>query len=174
MKKYTAEELKVILDKHSLWVSGNDGGERANLRGANLRGSDLWGIDLRGANLRGANLWEANLWEANLREANLREADLWGANLRGANLREADLRGANLWGVVGNSIDIKSGQFETYPFAYTDKVLQIGCECHDIDAWWCFDDDRILGMDGEKAVKFWTKWKSILKQIIEMSPVESK
>ena len=174
MKKYTAEELKVILDKHSLWVSGNDGGERANLRGANLRGSDLWGIDLRGANLREADLLGANLRGSDLRETDLWGTDLRGADLRGANLREANLLGANLRGVVGNSIDIKSGQFETYPFAYTDKVLQIGCECHDIDAWWCFDDDRILGMDGEKAVKFWTKWKSILKQIIEMSPANSK
>ena len=69
-----AEELKIILDNHALWLNDCEGGERANLRWADLR-------------------W-ANLREANLREADLRGADLREADLSGANLREADLRGA--------------------------------------------------------------------------------
>ena len=40
------KELAIILKKHSAWINGEYGGERANLRGA----------DLRGAALRGANL----------------------------------------------------------------------------------------------------------------------
>ena len=67
----TKEELKNVLDLHRKWLNDEDGGVRADLRGANL-----WGANLRGANLRGANLWGANLWGADLREANLREADL--------------------------------------------------------------------------------------------------
>ena len=59
MKKITKDELDVFLRKHKLWLCGEDGGERADLRGA----------DLYGANLRGADL---------------READLYGADLRGA------------------------------------------------------------------------------------------
>ena len=66
--------IKEILDKHKKWLLGEDGGERAYLRGA-----DLYGAYLRGAYLRGADL---------------RGADLCGANLRGANLRGANLRGA--------------------------------------------------------------------------------
>jgi len=57
------EQLQQILLNHKKWLS-DDGGERANLRGANLR-------------------------EANLSEANLREADLSGANLREADLSKA-------------------------------------------------------------------------------------
>ena len=102
------EKLKEILERHRKWLNDEDGGERADLRGANLygailRGADLHGANLRGANLygailRGANLRGANLYEANLRGANLYEANLRGANLRGANLYEANLRGANLRG----------------------------------------------------------------------------
>ena len=109
----TNEELKRIIDKHEKWLKCQDGGERANLRGANLcdadlrganlRGAnlcdaDLRGADLRGADLRGANLCGASLCSADLYGADLRGADLCGASLRGADLRGADLRGANLCG----------------------------------------------------------------------------
>ena len=61
----TAEKLAEILENHKKWLA-NDGGFRANLRGADLRGADLRGADLRWANLRGANLSGANLSGANL------------------------------------------------------------------------------------------------------------
>lgn len=73
----TGLELKEILEKHKKWLNNEDGGEKANLRGADLRGADLK---------------EANLREADLKEADLREADLREANLRWANLREANLK----------------------------------------------------------------------------------
>ena len=80
-----ATELSEVLVLHKKWLMGEDGGGRANLRGA----------DLTGANLTGANLRDADLGRANLRGANLGRA-----NLRGANLRDADLRGANLGGYL--------------------------------------------------------------------------
>ncbi len=88
------EKLKEILERHRKWLNDEDGGERANLRGANLRGVNLRGADLREADLREANLRGADLREANLRGADLRGVNLRGADLRGANLRGADLRGA--------------------------------------------------------------------------------
>ena len=96
-------EIEKILEKHEKWLTGREGGERANLYGANLRRANLCRADLREANLCGANLREANLCGANLREANLCganlcRADLRGANLRGANLCRAYLREANLCG----------------------------------------------------------------------------
>jgi hypothetical protein len=86
----TKKEIAVILEDHKKWLD-DDGGKRADLRGANLREADL-----REANLRWANLSEADLSEADLREANLRWADLSGADLSEANLRWADMSGANL------------------------------------------------------------------------------
>ena len=65
------KELLIVLEKHGKWLKGEEGGERANLRGAYLCG---------------ANLCDANLCDANLCDANLRGADLRGANLCGANL----------------------------------------------------------------------------------------
>ena len=35
------EELQEILDAHKKWIKGEDGGVRANLRGADLRGAGL-------------------------------------------------------------------------------------------------------------------------------------
>ena len=90
-----ADELKKVLDSHRKWMN-NDGGERANLRGANLSGADLSDANLTGANLYGANLSGADLTEANLSGADLSDANLTEANLRGANLSGADLTGANL------------------------------------------------------------------------------
>ena len=70
----TQEELENILKAHTKWLKYEDGGIRADLRGANLRGANLSGADLRYANLRFADL----------RRADLRRADLSGANLSGA------------------------------------------------------------------------------------------
>ena len=77
----TQKELKMILDKHKKWLNDEEGGERADLRGAVLFRADLRGADLRGANLRGANLNRADLGGAKLSEAYLGRADLCGANL---------------------------------------------------------------------------------------------
>ena len=91
----TIEELEKVLDLHKKWLN-EQGGERANLRGADLRRANLSGANLRGADLSGANLSGADLRGADLSGANLRGADLSGANLRRANLRRANLSGANL------------------------------------------------------------------------------
>ena len=126
---------------------------------------------LRGANLIGANLIGANLRGADLAGTNLRYSNLTGANLRYANLEGANLIGANLWQCGGNRNEIKSIFISsTYPITYTSEVLQIGCERHNIEDWWEFDDARIITMDGKKALKFWRKYKGLIKNIIEVSP----
>ena len=91
-----ANELKNILKLHKKWLNNEEGGLKADLRGAELRGANLRGANLRGADLRRANLRGADLRRANLRGVNLNGADLRGADLREATLRGADLRGANL------------------------------------------------------------------------------
>ena len=90
-------DIKLILEKHAKWARGEDGGERADLRGADLHDADLCGADLRGADLHDADLCDADLRKANLCDANLCDADLCGANLCSANLRGANLRDAYLF-----------------------------------------------------------------------------
>ena len=89
--KITEAELKIVLEKHALWLRNDPNGVRANLSGVDLRGANLYG-----ANLYGANLYRAKLCRADLREADLSRAYLYGANLYGADLYRADLRGAEL------------------------------------------------------------------------------
>lgn len=115
MRELTKEEIEV-LQRHAKWLKDEEGGEKADLRGANLRGADLRGADLRDANLRDANLWGANLRGANLRDANLWGADLWGANLRGAD------------GKVLSFGPIGSRQGITY-VTKTDQIIHIRCGC---------------------------------------------
>ena len=66
----TQEELNNVLELHKKWLTGEEGGVRADFSGADLRG-------------------------ANLSKANLSWADFSGADLRGADFSGADLRGAN-------------------------------------------------------------------------------
>ena len=84
-------KLNEILKLHKMWLANEDGGERANLRGA----------DLSEANLSEADLRWADLSEADLRGADLSEADLRWADLRAANLSEADLRWASVANISG-------------------------------------------------------------------------
>lgn len=86
--------LKEILGKHELWLSGDKTGERANLSGINLSGANLSGANLSGADLSGADLSGADLRETCLICADLSDADLSGADLYHANLSGANLSGA--------------------------------------------------------------------------------
>jgi len=87
------EELDNIIKLHNKWLKDEEGGEKANLRGAeleyaNLEYANLCNANLRGADLRGAYLNYANLCNANLCNANLRGAHLKYADLNWVNWRE--------------------------------------------------------------------------------------
>src|SRR5574343_165845 len=111
-----SNELKEVLDKHTLFLEGKDGGERANLRYANLR-------------------------YANLRYANLSGANLSGADLSDADLSGADLRGANLFGA--NLIIYQSGLWPAY---IQEDMIRIGCQYHSVKSWESFTDEEISKM----------------------------
>ena len=147
-----ADKLAEILRKHDLWLEGQEGGERA---------------DLRSANLCYANLSYANLCYANLSYANLRYANLRSANLIYANLSENQMEFA-----TGNMSNIKTIQVGVYAVTYTAKVMQIGCQQHDIKDWWKFDDETIDNMERGTSLDWWKVWKPILKKIIKASPAE--
>jgi len=109
--KLAFEDLQIILDLHQKYLSGDSGGQKADLAGADLYGVNLAETNLQGAILTGAELKRANLWRVNLEGAelsctNLKRAVMEGANLhyavlknaslKGVNLEHADLRGASL------------------------------------------------------------------------------
>ena len=49
LREISTDELKIILDKHALWLEGGEGGERADLHYADLHYADLSSADLRDA-----------------------------------------------------------------------------------------------------------------------------
>ena len=108
----TQEKLKEIIVSHGKWLRDEEGGERADLKGAYLEGTDLRGAYFRGANLRGANLKGADLRGTDLRRADLRGTDLEGANLESADLRYANLKGANLKGVDLRDVDLREADLK--------------------------------------------------------------
>ena len=91
-----ANELKKILELHTKWLNGEEGGKRADLSDTDLSGADLIRADLSDADLSGADLRRADLRRADLSGADLSSADLRWANLSGAYLSHANLRWANL------------------------------------------------------------------------------
>ena len=114
------DELNNILEKHTMWLNHEPGGERANLRGA-----DLSGANLRGADLSGANLSLSDLGGANLTGADLRGADLIGADLIWADLTGADLRGANLSGTYLSEANLTEAKLD-WPLVCPEKGSFIG------------------------------------------------
>jgi hypothetical protein len=112
---------------------------------------------------------EAGGERADLSSADLRYADLRSADLRYADLRYADLRYADLRYATGNTVNLKTLQTNNWPVSYTDTIMQIGCQRHEIKAWFKFTDEEIECMSGD-ALEWWKEWKPILKKIIKVSP----
>ncbi|EAF3873787.1 pentapeptide repeat-containing protein [Listeria monocytogenes] len=115
------EELDIILEKHGKWLR-DEGGERADLKGANLsnaslrhaflrhaflRHAFLRHADLSGADLRYADLGNAFLSDADLSDADLSNADLKHASLSNADLSNADLKHASLSNADLSNADLK-------------------------------------------------------------------
>jgi uncharacterized protein YjbI with pentapeptide repeats len=178
MKKITKEELITILTLHKKWLKCEKGEVKADLSGYDLSGYDLRHVNLSGANLSRASLCRANLILSDLRCVDLSGADLRRADLSCSDLRHANLSGANLtdtilWNIVGNKKEIKSLHiFPEYNIAYTKDRLQIGCKNHSFDEWWNFTDEEIDRMDYIKALDFWKRNKSFIKNLVESYPAE--
>lgn len=100
------EELNSILRRHKAWLNGEDGGERAVLKGADLHCADLHCADLRLADLRYSDLRNSFLRGINLKSANLDHADLQRANLQGAYLQGADMSFSDMKDTVLKGADL--------------------------------------------------------------------
>ena len=120
MRELTKKEIE-ILQRHAKWLKNEEGGERADLRGADLRGADLQDANLRDADLRGSSL----------RGSDLQGSDLQGSNLRGANLRGAYLRGSDLQGAAGKILSFGSigSRQEIAYVTKTEQIIHIRCGC---------------------------------------------
>ena len=162
----TSEELKSKLDSHKLWISGDESGCRANLRGANLSGADLSGADLSGADLRGADLIDANLSRADLSGANLIGANLIDANLSGADLSGANLIDANLRGAKNVILQFIASRHQVNVI---DNMVRIGCQNHDLQ-WWLENYQKVGRSERytEKEIAEYGMIMDHIKRVLEL------
>lgn len=136
----TKFSLDEVLRLHSLWLSGKDGGEPAEIDGECLEGVNLEGVNLSGklvkkgepyytgyaerdehivgAVFRNVNLNEANLKNANLSGArfyggSMENADLEGCSLEDARLGQQSLKGAKLKGVNMEGVSIEKSDLRS-------------------------------------------------------------
>ena len=87
--------LKLLLQRHALWLSDNSKGRRFDVSGIDLSGADLSYAMLIGSKLVGTNLCGVDLTGATLRSAECQGADFSDAELGGACFYKADLRCAD-------------------------------------------------------------------------------
>ena len=177
------EQLAEILRLHDMWLRGEDGGVRADLRRTDLSEADLSGVnlvaadlsganirvaDLRGANLSGADLDGANLSGTDLDEADLSWADLSQANLTGADLSWADLAGANLGGAyIRDAIDgaICRMDFGEWSICIRASHTSIGCQQHPNEKWLAWSPDDVAHMH-QDARDWWAMHGEAIKAAI--------
>ena len=139
----TQEKLKEIIVSHGKWLRDEEGGERADLKGAYLEGADLRGAYFRGADLRGTDLRRADLRGAYLEGANLESADLRYANLKGANLKGVDLRGTDLRGAYLEDTYLGGAYLKGADLNKTYyQITRIGSR--NATTTYCVEDDNVV------------------------------
>ena len=102
------EQIKEVLQLHSIWIDNPKKCNRVNLKGANLQG----------ANLQGANLQGAYMSFANLQGADLQGANLQGANLQGANMSGAYISNAKFTIELHNSLKLHAAKYDASQFPF--------------------------------------------------------
>lgn len=129
----TVDELKIIIEKHRLWLKGDQGGERADLRGADLRRADLQRADLCGADLWGADLRGAMGCNKH------RTTDLYILLDQPGKVRAYKLVDKNGYGPYRNEIQYRTGQ--TYEAEINpDENEQCGAGINLATLPWCMSE----------------------------------
>ena len=168
--KITQEKLNEIIESHGKWLRNEEGGEKADLRGADLRGADLGDADLRGA----------DLGDADLGGAYLRGADLGGADLGGAYLGDADLRGADLNKTYYQITRIGSRNATTTYCVEDDNVV---CGCWNNYRGGTLEEfkkrvESVYGKDGKTPdKKYYTQYMAAIEffeKMVKLAKMEDK
>ena len=103
--------------------------------------------------------------------ADVKEGDLGGWVASEQNLSQI----GNCW-VYGNAwvsdnARVKQNVINLIGLKYNitiyENYMQIGCELHTIKDWYSYSDKKILSMEGRRGLKFWHKYKEMLKILCE-------
>ena len=144
----TQEQLNETLHLHSLWLSDDCKGERADLSYADLSYANHNRANLSNADLSYADLNHADLSYANLNHANLNFADLDHADLSNANLNHADLRNTHLRNTILSNAKRHGKTIKNFArwdnlYLYDVEILvheegvvvKMGCQIRSLERW---------------------------------------
>ena len=101
------DEIREILKKHWLLVSGRREGQRANLTSRDLSGLNLSGVSFQTLIAPGADFSRCTLVETNFTDADLFTANFDNANCEKANFLHADIRGASFNGARLSGVNLE-------------------------------------------------------------------
>lgn len=94
----TQKALNVMMEKHMMYLRGQDGGARAVIQYYDLTALDLSNKNLSHADFTGSTFVDCNMTRSNFASTNFFACDLRNADLSDANLSRTDLRGAYMAG----------------------------------------------------------------------------
>lgn len=161
----------------------------ADLSDSNLTQATMINVDLTDSYMSCCNLTEARMTRAKLKNATMRHCTMIDTILRAVDLADADLHGSTLVGVdfshsnlrdvwlesatmlncelrevIGNGVEIKTFQTESYMVNFTKHDIQIGCKRFTVEEWTNFTDHEISQLD-TGALDWWKQWKDVVLSI---------
>lgn len=144
----------------------------AVLIGANLDKSYCVNCTFDDADLSKASFVDAHIVDSYLYTSNLFAGNLTRCTLRETTLRRCCLAGtiltdANIIECVGNGVELLTIAAYPYTITMTVDVLRIGCMAHPYTVWFMMTTNDLYKLDGDKAVGFMMRWKSIITRIYE-------
>ena len=92
----TQQEVNEIIELHELWLTGKEGGKRANFQRCKFSGIDfsdknLSGADFSYSTFTSVSFYRTNLSRADFSHSQLYQSDFRGVDFFGVNLKRAEL-----------------------------------------------------------------------------------
>ena len=97
----------------------------------------------------------------NNRNVSFYRADLSYADLSYSDLHYSDLRSAKYSDLTIKKTPLQIANLKYDILIFTNHI-KIGCELHKAKDWDKFTNKEIIAMDGQTALKFWKRYKTIL------------
>ncbi len=161
-------ELEIICAKHSLWIYGEQGGERADfsnclLDNVNLSNCNLCGADFSGATFINCKLDDASMCDAEFKDAKFKRCSLRHFTAEGADFKESDFYNCDLRGAyftASNFTKSKMADCNFYEASFMNCCLEswISTNCNlkiaDMrnvsydESEWLEDNNECMSMGG--------------------------
>ena len=154
-----------LLSKHKDFrgvVLSDNSFKDIEFNGVNLAGGFLDGCKFVDCTFRNCELDGVSFVNSYLTNSKFISSSLKGANFTNARLLDTSIIDSKINGLIGNTIELKSMQIETYQVAYCDNMLAIGCEQKTVKEWKNITREELIKLDGFYAVGWWKRWEDMI------------